>query len=84
MAQCDYCNGEMLTVTGCTAREYTIDGNTYPSIVAHPHGDTCHDCGARENEPHHFGCDMETCPHCGGQLLSCGHMKQAAESLDNE
>ena len=33
---------------------------------------TCHDCGAREGEIHHFGCDMERCPFCGGQLASCG------------
>ncbi len=32
---------------------------------------TCHDCGAKEGEIHEFGCDMEYCPYCGGQLLSC-------------
>lgn len=31
----------------------------------------CHDCGAREGEIHELGCDMESCPFCGGQLLSC-------------
>ena len=34
-----------------------------------PH--VCHDCGAKEGEIHDYGCDMETCPFCGGQLLSC-------------
>ena len=32
----------------------------------------CHDCVAREGELHVFGCDMERCPFCGGQLIGCG------------
>ena len=34
----------------------------------------CHDCDI-ENKPgnvHHYGCDIERCPLCAGQLLSCG------------
>lgn len=31
----------------------------------------CHDCGAKEGEYHLPGCDMEKCPFCGGQLISC-------------
>jgi hypothetical protein len=31
----------------------------------------CHDCGAQEGEFHKPGCDMERCPFCGGQLISC-------------
>ena len=34
----------------------------------------CHDCDAKEGEFHQFGCDMERCPFCGGQLVSCGCM----------
>ena len=32
---------------------------------------TCHDCNCREGEFHLPGCDMERCPFCGGQLISC-------------
>lgn len=31
----------------------------------------CHDCGAIEGQYHLLGCDMERCPFCGGQLISC-------------
>jgi len=31
----------------------------------------CHDCNAKEGQYHELGCDMETCPFCGGQLISC-------------
>jgi len=34
----------------------------------------CHDCGCREGELHQFGCDMERCPFCGGQLITCNCM----------
>ena len=31
----------------------------------------CHDCGCNEGELHDYGCDMERCPFCGRQLISC-------------
>jgi hypothetical protein len=31
----------------------------------------CHDCNREEGEIHSLGCDMESCPWCGGQLISC-------------
>ena len=32
----------------------------------------CHDCGTLEGQKHAPGCDMERCPFCEGQLISCG------------
>jgi hypothetical protein len=29
------------------------------------------DCGARPGEFHRPDCDVEQCPYCGGQLISC-------------
>ena len=31
----------------------------------------CHDCNCEEGEFHLPGCDMERCPFCGTQLISC-------------
>jgi hypothetical protein len=32
----------------------------------------CHDCECLEGQVHVLGCDVESCPFCGGQLISCG------------
>jgi len=38
----------------------------------------CHDCAIpnKEENMHHYGCDMEYCPRCDCQLLSCDCRKQ--------
>lgn len=32
----------------------------------------CHDCGVIKGQIHVQNCDVEQCPICGGQLISCG------------
>lgn len=34
-------------------------------------GSHCSDCCAMYGGYHHFGCDVERCPICGGQQISC-------------
>ena len=41
----------------------------------------CPDCNAKPGEKHGNSCDFETCPVCGGQLLSCGHYPNREERL---
>jgi len=31
----------------------------------------CGDCGVEEGELHQLGCDLERCPICEGQFISC-------------
>jgi len=38
----------------------------------------CHDCHVKEGELHHFNCDMERCPFCGNQLITCGCYSELA------
>ena len=35
-------------------------------------GHGCGDCAVKEGQIHELGCDMERCPFCGRQLISCG------------
>ena len=34
----------------------------------------CVDCDAEDGQIHELGCDAETCPKCGEQLIGCGHV----------
>ena len=80
MAECRICRREMLTAQGCAIGTVHIGGKKYPRIKAgdagdfHPsmkEGERCGDCGAQKGFFHHVGCDMERCPVCGMQMISC-------------
>jgi hypothetical protein len=57
---------------------YTLDGQTVPRVRYGDEADdwgadrqACHDCRVIKNELHVPSCDVEQCPACGGQLISC-------------
>jgi len=80
MAKCDWCeqkmsDAETTTCTGNNKVEFP-DGTNLWSIIYDPsYGEAdhrCHDCNVMRGGKHHPGCDMERCPKCSGQLISCG------------
>lgn len=76
---CTWCNHEMLdkTYQSCSGNlnvEFP-DGSRMPSIPFLHEDESvhrCHDCYVVKGGCHHPGCDMEVCPKCEGQLISCG------------
>lgn len=79
--KCNYCDQEMTdkNTISCNGNEQIdLGGKTFDSVPFTPLGeiDRCHDCNVAPGGKHHPGCDMERCPICGGQLISCGHLDE--------
>ena len=73
MAVCNWCDQDMLKVDDCSGNRMVKypNGIVLPAIPYDYEG-RCHDCGIFPGNYHHPGCDMEQCPNCKGQLISCG------------
>lgn len=81
MAVCQDCDREMTEAASCTVDALIIRDERFPREMAveplGPNG-RCGDCGVQRDGYHHLGCDLEPCPRCGWQLISC-----ACGSLDS-
>jgi len=72
MAKCKDCKHDMLKVNTCTKPYILINGRWFRRNTSYTdNNDRCHDCNIKNGAVHHFGCDIERCPNCGRQLISC-------------
>lgn len=75
MAVCSDCNQEMTVAASCVADVLIIQDERFERArVIEPIGPDgrCGDCGIQSGGFHHLGCDLEDCPRCHRQLISCG------------
>jgi hypothetical protein len=75
MAICEDCRQEMLKAESCSKKTIEFEGEKYQRDTNYYDvNKRCHDCGIvnQKGNVHHFGCDIERCPKCENQLLSCG------------
>lgn len=78
-AKCPFCEGHMHVVDGCSDHPAHLGKRTFPRIPfgqeteidTSDMGDRCPDCDCKRGHYHHAGCDIEECPVCHGQILSC-------------
>jgi len=88
VVKCPDCGKDVNKSDGCDYSHIRYNGKEYErvkyeSILSDSKG-RCHDCGAKDGEYHHFFgmCDMEKCPICGLQFISCDCLQDEVVLID--
>ena len=89
MTICKGCKQEMLGTDTCADVPFRFNGVDYDPI---PYGkergvwesERCHDCNVVKGGYHHPGCDVEECPVCHGQAISCDCVYESEEDAADE
>lgn len=84
MAICVVCGRNMRKGVGCVGKPFQYSGKEFLPIKygdevrfgpdfksMMPESKCCRDCNAVKGMYHHPGCDMEECPKCHKQAISC-------------
>ena len=86
MTICKYCYGEMTEVDGCVKIPFRYkdkkvlqpmkfgsnrEGLYIKKEIKEEGIERCGDCACKIGNYHHSGCDIERCPRCDGQAISC-------------
>ena len=80
MTACPRCMREMLASVSCNPDPFIIGGEVFEPLPwsnerrfgRAPANFACRDCGTPPGGIHHHGCDVEECPVCHGQAITCG------------
>jgi hypothetical protein len=90
MAKCNDCQQEMTLHVSCVPEPRLLATGVYEPIRWGKEREfrrqkvkgRCGDCGTPVGGVHHPGCDMEECPRCHWQALSCGCQGHASVLLE--
>jgi hypothetical protein len=71
MGKCIACHIEMKTGESCRFNLLKSSKGSHVRRIKYVGDINCGDCFIKPGGYHHIGCDMEECPACSRQLLSC-------------